>query len=47
MTHPQNIGPRWRDEDWPAECPACGGKPDHSPATCTTHPSAPTEGKAA
>lgn len=38
MAHPMTIGPAWREQPWPAECPTCGGKPDHNPATCATTP---------
>jgi len=38
MTHPMTIGPAWREEPMPPECPRCGGKPDHRAATCGATP---------
>ncbi len=38
MTHPMTIGPAWREQPTPPECPRCGGKPDHRAATCAATP---------
>lgn len=38
MTHPMTIGPAWREQPVPPECPRCGGKPDHRAGTCAATP---------